>query len=86
MTEVSVGAIKDNDYIQVWVTSSMFPDKNQTVIFGQVRWLDDKAIEVIVEIGHVSMLVTDILSVTKTDGVYDVLHNGLFLRLSPKFI
>lgn len=27
----------------------------------------------------------DFIQVTKTDDVYDILHDGLFLNLSPKF-
>lgn len=87
MTEISVvSAIKDGDFVQIWVTPIMLSDKNQTVVFGQANWLDNKTIGVITNMGCVSMPVADILSVTETDGVYDVLHNGLFLRLSPKFV
>lgn len=85
LSEKSIGNIIDEDFIQVWVTSSTCPGRNRTVIFGRANWLDDETIGVVTSYGCVSMLVKNILSVTKTDGVYDILHDGLFLNLSPKF-
>lgn len=79
-SEKSVGAMRDGDHVKIWIT----PGIKETVIFGKAKWLDDETIGITTVMGIISMSVRNILSVTMTEGVYDVLYVGSSLKLVPK--
>ena len=79
-SEKSVGAMRDGDFIKIWVT----PGIKETVIFGKAKWLDDETIGITTIMGTISMSVRNILSVTMREGVYDVLYEGSSLKLVPE--